>query len=151
MADRTPQDYIRSAQRRLDNAALWYRQTRAGEQRYDDAFPKPGDVGMPVWSAGIDLLSALTVFEGHRNLSDSGQRHGYLRAYLHRLYPEKELRTGWRHPSRLHNFQHNLDLPEPRFVAACHESGRLFYELNGLLPSALRLPADAYEWLLEVR
>ncbi len=127
MPERIPrdrEDYLRSAQGRLDNAALWYRQTRASKQRYDD----------DAW-----------------NWATWECWYGYLRAYLHQLYPEKELRVGWRHLSRLHNFQHNLDLPASRFVAACHESGRLFDELNGLLPSGLRLPADAYAWLLEAR
>ena len=151
MADRTAQDYIRSAQRRLDNAALLYRQTRASEQRYDDAFLELADVGMLVWSAGIDVLSALMAFEGRTNLGDSSQRHDYLRGYLHRLYPQKELRVGWRHLSWLHNFQHNLDLAEPRFVEACRQSGRLFDELNGLLPSVLRMPEEAYAWLLAVQ
>ena len=60
------------------------------------------------------------------------------------------LRVGWSHLARLHNFQHNLNLSEPTFVAACHECGRLFAELNDLLPTAHRLPQDAYAWLLNV-
>ena len=151
MSDRVAQDYIRSAQRRLDNAALWYRQARANERWYDDAFLELADVGMLVWSAGIDVLSALMLIEGRTGLSDSGQRHRYLRAHLHGLYPEKELRVGWRHLSRLHNFQHNLDLPELRFVEACWQSSRLFNELNQLLPPALRLPPESYAWLRNVQ
>ena len=147
MADRIAPDYIRSALRRLDNAALLYRQVKASEQGYDAAFLELADVGMLVWSAGIDLLSALMLAEGRTGLSDSSQRHNYLRNNLHGLYPEKELRAGWRHLSRLHNFQHNLNLPELRFVEACRQSGRLFAELNVLLPPDQRLPPNAYAWL----
>lgn len=150
MADRPAQDYIRSGQRRLDNAALLYQQVKAGEQGYDAAFLELADMGMLVWSAGIDMLSALMLAEGRTGLSDSSQRHTYLRAHLHRLYPEKELRVGWRHLSRLHNFQHNLNLPEFQFVEACRQSARLFDELNDLLPPALRLPESAYAWLYQV-
>ena len=151
MADRAIQDYIRSASRRLDNAALLYRQVKAGEQGYDAAFLELADVGMLVWSAGIDLLSALMLADGRTRLGDSRQRHRYLRSRLNRQYPEKELRVSWHYLSQLHNFQHNLDLPELRFVEACHQSGRLFGELNGLLPPAQRLPANAYAWLEVVR
>lgn len=150
MANRAAQDYLRSARRRLDNAAALYRQVKAGEQSYADAYLELADVGMLVWSAGIDLLSALMVEEGRVGLSTSGQRHRYLRDHLHQLYPERGLRVGWRHLSRLHNFQHNLDMTEFMFVHACQQSGILFYELNRLLPEARRLPDDAYAWLLNV-
>ena len=64
MPSRFPQDYLQSAQRRLTNAADLYRQTAA--RQYDDAFLELADVGMLVWSAGIDVLSALMARDGLR-------------------------------------------------------------------------------------
>ena len=43
---------------------------------------------------------------------------------------------GWSYLAQLHNFQHNLDMSEARFVTACHRSARFFGILNGLLPAA---------------
>ena len=148
MPSRFPQDYLQSAQRRLTNAADLYRQTAA--RQYDDAFLELADVGMLVWSAGIDVLSALMARDGYDRLGASTDRHRYLRYCLHRRYPRRDLRFYWGHLTQLHSFQHNLDLPEPLFVTACNRSGRLFDELNQLLPAALRLPNDAYAWLLHV-
>lgn len=69
---------------------------------------------------------------------------------LHTAHPERGLRIGWRHLARLHNFQHNLDMPQTQFEAACRGSGRLITELNELLPEELRLPTQSYDWLLEI-
>ena len=149
MANRVPQDYIRSAQRRLNNAADLHRQ--ASVRQYDDAFLELADVGMLVWSAGIDVLSALMLLDRYTNLGASSERHHYLRFRLHQLYPQRDLRMGWGHLAQLHSFQHNLDLPQISFVSACRHSSRLFDELNGLLPSVLRMPEDAYAWLLTVQ
>ncbi len=145
MADRVPQDYLQAARRRLDNAADWYGQ--AAVRQYDDAFLELADVGMLVWSAGIDMVSALMLLDDHTQLGASTERHHYLRYRLHRRYPQRDLRLAWGHLAQLHSFQHNLDLPQQHFVRACRHSGRLFGELNGLLPPAQRLPANAYAWL----
>ena len=148
MANREAIDYIQSARRRLDNAANLYQQAR--RQPYDDGFLELADVAMLVWSAGIDVLSGLMRLDGYTKLGTSRERHHYLRDDLHEHYPELDLRLAWPRLATLHNFQHNLDLPEPLFVTACNRSGRLFDELNQLLPAALRLPNDAYAWLLHV-
>ena len=148
MANRVPQDYIRSARRRLDSAADLYREASA--RHYDDAFLELADVAMLVWSAGIDVLSALMLFDGRPDLGTSSQRHHYLRFQLYRRHPQRDLRMGWGHLAQLHSFQHNLDLPQGSFVGACRHSSRLFRELNDLLPSVFRLPDDAYAWLLGV-
>ena len=66
---------------------------------------------------------------------------------MHPAYPHKGLLVGWRRFVRLHNFQHNLDMPEAQFKLACRRSHRLFDELNGLLPVNLRLSSDSYGWL----
>ena len=81
MANRIPQDYIRSARRRLDSAADLYREASA--RYYDDAFLELADVVMLVWSAGIDALSALMLFDDHPGLGASSQRHHYLRFELY--------------------------------------------------------------------
>lgn len=148
MADRIPQDYIRSARRRLDSAADSYREASA--RHYDDAFLELADVAMLIWSAGIYVLSALMLFDGYTGLGTSSQRHHYLRFELYRRHPQRDLRMGWGHLAQLHSFQHNLDLPQISFMGACRHSSRLFTELNDLLPAAHRLPQDAYAWLLNV-
>jgi len=56
----------------------------------------------------------------------------------------------WRHLARLHNFQHNLDMPQSQFEPACRGSGQLINELNELLPDDLRLPPESYGWLVRV-
>ena len=152
MADRVAQDYIRSAQRRLRNAGEVYRQVSG--RRYDDAYLELADVAMLVWSAGVDTISALMLTEGYTDLGTSTNRRQFLRRLLRRHYPlvDKPLEVvGWSYLVRMHNFQHNLDLPEPQFVDACNYSARFFAILNGLLPLRLRLPDDSYEWLLAVR
>ena len=148
MAERVPLDHIRVAQRRLNNASDIYRQ--ASGRQYEDAFPELADVAMLVWSAGVDIASALMRFDGESNLGTSSQRRRYVTGDLQSAHPEKGLRTGWSHLARLHNFQHNLDMPQAEFESACHGSGQLINELNGLLPDGLRLPPDAYAWLLTV-
>ena len=147
MRERVPQAHIRSAHRRLSNAYDIYRQ--ASDRRYDDAFLEFADVAMLVWSAGIDVISALMLLDGETTLSTSTQRRLYLRNTLDIAYPHLELRDGWRHLARLHNFQHNLDLPQAQFEAACRGSGKLIAELNELLPYELRLPSESYRWLVE--
>ena len=149
MADRIPEDYLQSARRRLDNAADLYRQ--ASTRHYDDAFLELADVAMLIWSAGIDVLSVLMLLDGHTRLGTSSERHHYLRYGLHALYPQRDLRFAWSRLAMLHNFQHNLDLPEPQFITACHRSGQLIGELNGLLPANLRLPPESYTWLQNVQ
>ena len=148
MTDRVPQDYLQSARRRLDNAADVYRP--ASVQQYDRAFLELSDVGMLVWSAGIDVVSALMRLDGYTDLGASSNRHRYLRHRLHNRYPQRDLRFGWSYLAQLHSFQHNLNLPETNFIDACQNSGRLFGELNDLLPPALRLPESAYAWLYQV-
>ena len=152
MADRASQDYIRSAERRLLNAGDLYRQ--ASGRRYDDAYLELSDVGMLIWSAGIDVISALMVAVGDTDLGTSTNRRQFLRRLLKQQYPlvDKPLDVvGWSYLVRMHNFQHNLDLPEPQFVDACNYGARYFGILNSLLPTTLRLPEDAYAWLLNVR
>ena len=147
MADRAAQDYIQSAQIRLEDAAGRIRQT-AG-QPFDDTFLELANVGMLVWSAGIDLISALMLHNGSSRLSNSTQRRHFLKDYLSSRYSLDEI--GWSWLAQLHNFQHNLNMPEQRFISACRHSGGFFALLNSELPPLLRLPAAAYAWLPAVR
>ena len=151
MANRVARDYIRSAQRRLGNAGEVYRQVSG--RRYDDAHLELADVAMLVWSAGIDTISTLMMTEGDTDLGTSTNRRQFLRRLLLRRYPtvEKPLEVvSWSYLVRLHNFQHNLDLPEPQFVDACNYSARFFGILNALLPPHLQLLGSTYAWLLDV-
>ena len=148
MAERTPGDHLRAAARRLGNAADIYLQVR--NLRYDDAFLDYADTAMLVWSAGVDVTSALMLLDGRSALGTSARRREYLNQRLHTVYPEKELRSGWRHLARLHNFQHNLDMPQAQFESACRGSGQLINELNGLLPEDMRLPPESYVWLVKM-
>ena len=149
MDRRVPDDYLRAARRRLNAAAAIYRQSRV--LHYDDAFLDYADIAMLVWSAGVDVTSALMLLDGRSALGTSTRRREYLTQTLHATYPDKELRSGWRHLARLHNFQHNLDMPQAQFESACHGSGHLINELNELLPEGMRLPPESYGWLIEVR
>ena len=72
---------------------------------------------------------------------------------LQRHYPvvDKPLEVvSWSYLVRLHNFQHNLDLPEPQFVDSCNYGAHFFGILNGLLPLHLQLSGSTYAWLLNV-
>ena len=151
MADRVAPDYVRSAQNRLEDAAGRIRQTDG--QPFDDAFLELANVGMLVWSAGIDLISALMLHSGADNLGTSRQRHEFLKDYLsrYRLTSDPLDEIGWSWLAQLHNFQHNLDLTEWRFTTACRHSGRFFALLNIQLPASLQLPTVAYAWLAAVR
>lgn len=152
MADRIAQDYIQSAQTRLEDAAGRIRQT-AG-QPYDDNFLELANVGMLVWSAGIDLISALMLHNGVGALSNSTQRRRFLTDYLsarYRLISDPLDEIGWSWLAQLHNFQHNLNLPEQRFRNACRHCGRFFALLNIRLPPSLQLPTAAYAWLAATR
>jgi len=152
MADRVAPDYIRSAQNRLEDAAARIRQTDG--QPFDDAFLELANVGMLVWSAGIDLISALMLHSGEARLRNSTQRRRFLKDYLssrYRLTSDPLDEIGWSWLAQLHNFQHNLDLTEWRFTTACRHSGRFFALLNIQLPASLQLPTVAYAWLAAVR
>ena len=148
MLERVPSNYLRAASRRLVNAYDLYRQARF--LSYGDAFLELADVAMLVWSAGVDVSSALMLVNGERDLGTSSNRRRYVTGNLHAVYPDKELRSGWGNIARLHNFQHNLDMPQEQFEIDCRGSGWLITELNELLPEGLRLPPDAYAWLLTV-
>lgn len=149
---RTREDYLRSAESRLNSAGNRYRQGIG--RPHEDVFLERADVAMLVWSAGIDVASALMLTLGSSNLGTSSTRFVFLRDQLRNSYPfiRKPMDAiGWSHLAQLHNYQHNLDLSERRFVTACRRSARFFAVLNGLLPAQLRLPDDAYAWLLGVR
>jgi len=148
MAERAPDDHLRAAMRRLSNAYDLYHQVRS--RPYDEVFLELADVAMLVWSAGVDLTSALMLLDGRSALGTSARRREYLTQNLHAAYPDKELRSGWRHLARLHNFQHNLDMPQSQFEVACHGSGGLIVELTELLPEGMRLPPESCDWLLNM-
>ncbi len=143
------QDYVRSAQLHLDNAFGMYMQVR--ERQHDDIFLDLAYVASQIWGTGIALLSSIMLLDGVSNLGTSSSRHNYLRYTLDDRYPDLSLRANWPYLALLHNFQHNLDLPEAQFVGACNQSGVLIASLNGLLPTHLQLPDDSYLWLCDVR
>ena len=145
MAERTAPDYLLMARRRLDQAADC--QSAIQGQTYDAAFAELADLAMLVWSAGIDLLSALMQLDGYARLGDSNTRRRFLREYLHIRHPQLDLKRRWPYLAQLHGFQHNADLPEPRFREACFETAELLGLLNALLPEPFRLPAASYAWL----
>ena len=142
------QDYVRSAQFHLNNAFGMYMQVR--EQQYESAFVELAYMASQIWDTGIDLLSTIMLLDGLTGLGTSTSRYNYLRYTLNNRYPDIGLRTDWRYLASLHGFQHNLDLPEPRFVEACHQSGELIVNLNGMLPEYLRLADENYRWLRDV-
>ena len=149
MLERFPQVNLLAARRRLDNAHDLYRQ--ASRRQYEDTFLEFADVAMLVWSAGIDAISALMILDGLTSLGTSSKRWNYMKYTLEVAHPNLSLRAGWTSLARLHNFQHSLDMPQSQFEPACQGSGQLINELNGLLPDGMRLPTEAYGWLIEVR
>lgn len=142
------QDYVRSAQLHLDNAFGIYMQVR--KRQHDDIFVDMAYAASQIWGAGIALLSSIMLLDGVSNLGTSSSRHNYLRYTLDDRYPDLSLRANWPYLALLHNFQHNLDLPEAQFVGACNQSGVLVTSLNGLLPEYLRLANESYRWLYDV-
>ncbi len=105
---------------------------------------------MLVWSAGIDLISVHMLLDGETNLGTSVTRRRYLMSQIVTAGWSVRLRIGWTGLSRLHSFQHNLDLSENEFAANCRVSADLFTYLNGLLPAPLRLEPADYGWMAEV-
>lgn len=148
MPERVAEDYVRSARQRLHVAATQHRQ--ASGAQFDDVFLDLANVSMFVWTAGIDVVSAIMMADGLVHLGNSRDRQRYVNLRLHQMNPHLELRILWPHLAQLHNFQHNLDLSQGRFIAACRNSGRLFEELNGLLPDLLQLPREYFAWLYEI-
>ena len=100
--------------------------------------------------ASIDVISALMLLDGVTDLSTSTQRRLYLRNTLEIEHPHLGLRDGWRHLARLHNFQHNLNMPQTQFESACRGSGELIADLSELLSEGMRLPPEAHRWLVQV-
>ena len=152
MPERVAADYVRAARLRLAKAAAAWRQSSA--QPYADAYLELADAATLVWSAGIDLISALMLAAGQSRLGSSTTRRRFLKAYLSDRLPRlrNPMNTiGWTYLVRLHNFQHNLDTPEDEFVDACRYSLSFFATLNALLPPPLRLPTATYTWLATVR
>ena len=143
------QDYVRSARFHLDNAFGMYTQVR--EQQYNEAFVKLAYMASQIWGSGIDILSTIMLVDGQTALGTSTSRYTYLKYRLNSLHPDMRLRADWSHLVSLHSFQHNLDLPELRFVQACHHSAELIANLNSLLPEYLGLADEAYDWLHDVR
>ena len=145
ITERDPADYLLMARRRLDQAADC--QSAIQGKTYDAVFAELADLAMLVWSAGIDLLSALMRLDGYARLGDSNARRRFLYERLAARHPQMELQNRWPYLAQLHGFQHNADLSETRFRAACFEIAELFGALNALLPEPLRLPAASYAWL----
>ena len=152
MPERVAADYARAARLRLEKAAASCRQLSA--QPYADSYLELADAAALVWSAGIDLISALMLTVGESRLGSSPTRRRFLKEYLSDRFPmlRNPLNTiGWTYLVRLHNFQHNLDTPEEEFAAACEYSLSFFSTLNIQLPPSLQLPTAAYAWLAAVR
>ena len=152
MPERVAADYARAARLRLEKAAASCRQLSA--QPYADSYLELADAAALVWSAGIDLISALMLTVGESTLGSSPTRRRFLKAYLSDRFPmlRNPLNTiGWTYLVRLHNFQHNLDTAEEEFADAGAYSLPFFATLNVLLPPPLRLPTTAYTWLTAVR
>ena len=144
-AERSAPDYLLMARRRLDQAANC--QSAARGQAYTAAFAELADLAMLVWSAGIDLLSALMRLDGYTRLGDSNARRRFLYERLDARHPQMRLRNSWPYLAQLHGFQHNADLSEARFQEACLVASVLLDLLNAFLPEPLRLPAASYTWL----
>ena len=149
MPERSTEDHIRSARRRLRAAAISYSEIR--DREYSAKFLQLADVSALLWNAGIDVVSALMIGDGHDRLGTSRNRSRYVNQRLHDMNPELRLRITWRYFAMLHNFQHNLDLPQERFAISCQYTAELFGSLNGLLPDTLQLPRESFAWLYEIR
>ena len=145
-------DYARAARLRMEKAAAACRQLSG--QPYADAYLELADASALIWSAGIDLISALMLTVGKSRLGSSPTRRRFLKAYLSDRFPmlRNPLNTiGWTYLVRFHNFQHNLDMPEREFADACEYCLSFFSTLNIRLPPSLQLPTAAYAWLAAVR
>ena len=124
---------------------------RTADLPFGDRYIEMANVAMLVWSAGVDLISVHMLLDGETNLGTSASRRRHLRNRLVPANRRLQLWAGWRGLSRLHSFQHNLQLGEAEFASNCHNSTLLFAGLDGLLSAPLRLAPDAYAWLDEVR
>ena len=90
------------------------------------------------------------LLDGETRLGTSVSRRRHFTNRILPAYRSPRLQAGWHALARLHGFQHNFDLSEADFAINCRNSASLLSDLNGLLPAALRLPPDAYDWLAQV-
>ena len=148
MSERSPEDFVRAAQIRLELAASMYE--RARHLPFSAGNVEMANVAMFLWSAGIDMISAHMLLNGETRLGRSVSRRRYLVKQILSTDWPVQLQSGWSVLSRLHNFQHNLDMRETAFTTNCRESASFFARLSNLLPVHLRLPSDAYAWLADV-
>ena len=148
MPDHSPDDFVRVTEIRLALALEMFEQDRG--LSFGERYIEMANVAMLIWSAGIDLISVHMLLDGETGLGTSARRRRY---FVNRIVPGNRslpLRAGWGGLSRLHNFQHNLDLSEAVFAASCRDSNLMIAGLDSLLPASLQLPPDAYGWLAEV-
>lgn len=148
MPERAPVEFVRAARIRLALAVSMYE--HSGNLPYRDRYLEMANVAMLVWSAGIDLISAHMLLNGEEILGTSAGRRRYLRRRILSAEWPIELQSGWSGLSRLHNFQHNLDMSEAEFAANCDDSAQMLVGLNSLLPDSFQLPSHSYGWLAEV-
>ena len=148
MSERTPEEFVRAAEIRLELAASIYE--RAGHLPFSARNVEMANVATFLWSAGIDMISAHMLLNGETRLGRSVSRRRYLVNQILLTNWPVQLQSGWSVLSRLHNFQHNLDMRETAFTTNCRESAFFFAGLNNLLPTHLSLPSGAYAWLADV-
>ena len=103
MPERSAEDYIRSARRRLRAAAISY--SEISDREYGAVFLQLADVSAFLWNAGIDVVSALMISDGYDRLGTSRNRARYVNQRLHDVHPELGLRIAWRYFAMLHNFR----------------------------------------------
>ena len=136
-----PQSYIGYARSRLAEAGERYRNIPA--QGFEANRGELAKIASMTWDAVIDVLSALALLDNKTLTGRSTDLVRYVKEEL-----GGEIKTLWRAPARLHNFQHKPDHSDPNFRQAVYYTGVLLQMLNERLPAELRLPEMSWSWLL---
>lgn len=110
------------------------------------------NIGMTIWSAAIDVGSALLLQEtGTEPRGQSPEISRFVTRVLDQQHPDLNLSLAWSVLVQLHNIQHRGGHDRARFATATVAARRSFAVLNYLLQSVHKTTPGAYSWLGRVR
>ena len=110
------------------------------------------DIAMRVWSAAVDIGSALMLQETHTIPNGrSTEITQFVSRTLHRQKPLMGFNVLWSTLVQLHNIQHRGYHDLSRFRSVARDANRSVSALNWALHPNNRLAPESYGWLVRVR
>ena len=110
------------------------------------------DIAMRVWSAAVDIGSALMLQETHMIPNGrSTEITQFVSRTLHRQKPLMGFNVLWSTLVQLHNIQHRGYHDLSRFRSVARDANRSVSALNWALHPNNRLAPESYGWLVRVR